>query len=56
MKLNHVNCMDCNAALLAVSPSGGPGETEGQPCCPSRWNKDKRGTTIRTGTPTSTAA
>lgn len=28
MKLNHVNCMDCNAALLAFSPSGGPGEME----------------------------
>lgn len=27
MKLNHVKCMGCNAALLAFSPRGGPGET-----------------------------
>lgn len=52
MKLDHVNCTDCHAALLAFSPRAG--SLGG--CCPSRWNKDKRGTTIRTGTPTSTAA
>lgn len=56
MKLNHVNYRDCHAALLASSPSGGPGEKERKPRCPSRWNRDKRGTAIGTGTPTSTAA